>query len=34
MALPNKTRFPVPNDDDHAETDSEPGLVRAADLIG
>jgi hypothetical protein len=28
------TRFPVPNDNDHAETDTEPGLVRAADLIG
>ena len=28
------TRFPVPNDDDHAETDTEAGLVRAADLIG
>ncbi len=28
------TRFPVPEDDDHAETDTEPGLVRAADLIG
>jgi hypothetical protein len=28
------TRFPVPNDDDHAETNTEPGLVRAADLIG
>ena len=28
------TRFPVPDDDDHQETDSEPGLVRAADLIG
>ncbi len=28
------TRFPVPADDDHAETDTEPGLVRAADLIG
>jgi hypothetical protein len=28
------TRFPVPDDDDYAETDSEPGLVRAADLIG
>ena len=27
-------RFPVPNDDDYAETDTEPGLVRAADLIG
>jgi hypothetical protein len=28
------TRFPVPNDDDHMETDTEAGLVRAADLIG
>lgn len=28
------TRFPVPEDDDHKETDTEPGLVRAADLIG
>ena len=28
------TRFPVPEDEDHKETDSEPGLVRAADLIG
>src|SRR4029079_2692825 len=28
------TRLPVPDGDDHAETDSEPGLVRAADLIG
>lgn len=28
------TRFPVPEDDDHQETDSEAGLVRAADLIG
>ena len=28
------TRFPVPDDDDHAETDTEAGLVRAADLIG
>lgn len=28
------TRFPIPNDDDHAETDTEAGLVRAADLIG
>jgi hypothetical protein len=28
------TRFPVPADNDHAETDTEPGLVRAADLIG
>jgi hypothetical protein len=28
------TRFPVPEDDDHADTHSEAGLVRAADLIG
>jgi hypothetical protein len=28
------TRFPVPQDGDHAETDTEAGLVRAADLIG
>ena len=28
------TRFPVPEDNDHAETDSEAGLLRAADLIG
>jgi hypothetical protein len=28
------TRFPVPEDGDYAETDSEAGLVRAADLIG
>ena len=28
------TRFPVPADEDHAETGSEAGLVRAADLIG
>lgn len=28
------TRFPVPEDGDHDETDTEPGLVRAADLIG
>jgi hypothetical protein len=28
------TRFPVPDDADHVETDSEAGLVRAADLIG
>jgi hypothetical protein len=28
------TRFPVPEDDDYAETDTEAGLVRAADLIG
>ncbi|MGE5369721.1 MAG: HD domain-containing protein [Chloroflexota bacterium] len=28
------TRFPIPNDREHAETDTEAGLVRAADLIG
>jgi hypothetical protein len=28
------TRFPVPDDDDHAATETEAGLVRAADLIG
>jgi hypothetical protein len=28
------TRFPVPAAEDHAETSSLPGLVRAADLIG
>jgi hypothetical protein len=28
------TRFPVPADGEHDETDTEPGLVRAADLIG
>ena len=28
------TRFPVPNDEDYQETDTEAGLVRAADLIG
>ena len=28
------TRFPVPQDDDHRETETEAGLVRAADLIG
>jgi len=28
------TRFPVPQDGLHDETDTEPGLVRAADLIG
>jgi len=28
------TRFPVPEDGDHAETDTEAGLLRAADLIG
>ena len=29
-----QTRFPVPDDDDYAETDTEAGLLRAADLIG
>ena len=28
------TRFPVPDDGDHTETDTEAGLIRAADLIG
>jgi hypothetical protein len=28
------TRFPVPCDDDYKDTADEPGLVRAADLIG
>jgi hypothetical protein len=28
------TRFPVPDDGDHAETQTEAGLLRAADLIG
>ena len=28
------TRFPVPDDDDHRQTDTEAGLVRAADLVG
>lgn len=28
------TRFPVPDDGDHQDTGAEPGLVRAADLIG
>ena len=28
------TRFPVPAGDDHKDTGGEPGLVRAADLIG
>jgi hypothetical protein len=28
------TRFPVPDDADHVETETEAGLVRAADLIG
>ncbi|MFO1049660.1 MAG: hypothetical protein U1E52_17405 [Geminicoccaceae bacterium] len=29
-----RTRFPVPEDADHAGTEDEAGLVRAADLIG
>jgi hypothetical protein len=28
------TRFPVPDDDDHKNTNDYPGLIRAADLIG
>ena len=28
------TRFPVPEDETHADTADYPGLVRAADLIG
>ncbi len=28
------TRFPVPCDDDYQDTADEPGLVRAADLVG
>lgn len=28
------TRFPVPEDEDHADTTGEAGLLRAADLIG
>jgi hypothetical protein len=28
------TRFPVPEDEQHAHTDDFPGLLRAADLIG
>jgi len=28
------TRFPVPDDENHAATDTEAGLVRAADFIG
>ena len=28
------TRFPVPDDEDHAATDTEAALVRAGDLIG
>lgn len=29
-----RTRFPVPHDEDHQGTDDYPGLLRAADLIG
>jgi hypothetical protein len=28
------TRFPVPNEEDHQDTENYPGLVRASDLIG
>jgi hypothetical protein len=28
------TRFPVPDDEDHAATDTDAGMVRAGDLIG
>jgi len=28
------TRFPVPTDEEHSDTNNYPGLVRAADLIG
>ena len=28
------TRFPVPKDEEHSDTNNYPGLVRAADLIG
>jgi hypothetical protein len=28
------TRFPVPEDNDHADTHTEAGLLRAADLVG
>ena len=28
------TRFPVPDDEDHAATNTEAGLIRAGDLIG
>jgi hypothetical protein len=34
IAAIEMTRFPVPNDPAYAETNSEAGLVRAADLIG
>ncbi|MBT5686061.1 MAG: metal-dependent phosphohydrolase, partial [Gammaproteobacteria bacterium] len=29
-----RTRFPVPNEEDHRESQDYPGLIRAADLIG
>ena len=29
-----RTRFPVPTEEDHQETSDFPGLIRAADLIG
>jgi hypothetical protein len=29
-----RTRFPVPNEEDHMASDDLPGLLRAADLIG
>lgn len=29
-----RTRFPVPNEEDHQESADFPGLIRAADLIG
>ncbi len=29
-----RTRFPVPEDDEHRTTDDDPGLLRAADLLG
>jgi hypothetical protein len=32
--LIERTRFPVPDDDDHRSTGDYPGLLRAADLIG
>ena len=32
--LIERTRFPVPDDDDHRTSGDYPGLLRAADLIG
>ena len=29
-----RTRFPVPTEEDHQESEDFPGLIRAADLIG